>query len=298
MTPRYGPLPEQGCIEVRGTDAAAFLHGQLSRTVDTLDGTRAPLAGWHDAKGRLRALLRVLRMPDRWLLLAPRDVVPSTVTRLRMFVLRAKVDLAPSEDWQAAALLGPDDEWLDAHGIPRSTPLGGVVARAGLQWIRIGEQLWHAVGSGAALDAFAPALPRATADDAALAEIRLGIPAIGPALVERFVPQMLNLDLLDALSFDKGCFPGQEVIARVHHRGSVKRRMRRYSCSAAAAPSPGTAVLGEAGPAGEVVRAARAGTDAAIELLAVVDHAAVGGPLRVGGAKLREQPLPYVVPTD
>ena len=74
MTPRYGALPDQGCIEVRGADAAAFLHGQLSRTVDSLDASRAPLAGWHDAKGRVRALLRVVRLPDRWLLLAPRDV--------------------------------------------------------------------------------------------------------------------------------------------------------------------------------------------------------------------------------
>jgi folate-binding protein YgfZ len=298
MTPRYGPLPEQGCIEVRGADAGAFLHGQLSRAVDSLDGTRAPLAGWHDAKGRLRALVRVLRMPDRWLLLTPQSVVPSAATRLRMFVLRAKVELAASQDWQTAALTGADDSWLDAHDVPSSTPLGGVVARGNLQWIRIGEQLWHAVGSAASIESFAPSVPRASSDDAALAEIRLGIPSVDSALVERFVPQMLNLDLLDALSFDKGCYPGQEVIARVHHRGSVKRRMRRYACAAAAAPAPGTAVLGAGGDVGEVVRAARAGTEADIELLAVVDHAAVGGPLRVGDATLREQPLPYLVPND
>jgi folate-binding protein YgfZ len=298
MTPRYGPQPEQGCIEVRGADAAAFLQGQLSRTVDSLDGTRAPLAGWHDAKGRVRALARVLRLPDKWLLLAPQDVVPSTASRLRMFVLRANVELAPSENWRVATLIGADDTWLDAHGVASSTLLGGVVARGGVQWVRVGERLWHAIGSGAALDAFAPGLPLATGDDAALAEIRLGIPAIGAALVEHFVPQMLNLDLLDALSFDKGCYPGQEVIARVHHRGSVKRRMRRYACEAAAAPSPGTPVLGAGAAVGEVVRAARAGADTAIELLAVVDHAAAGGALHAGGAELRELPLPYVVPND
>ena len=140
-------------------------------------------------------------------------------------------------------------------------------------------------------------MPRAPADEAALAEIELGIPAIGLPLVEHFVPQMLNLDLLDALSFDKGCYPGQEVIARVHHLGSVKRRMRRYACSSAAAPSAGTAVLDGAGTAaGEVVRSAGAAETA--ELLAVVDQAAARGVLKVDGAGLRELPLPYAVPRD
>jgi folate-binding protein YgfZ len=297
MTPSYGPQPELGCIEVRGADAGAFLHGQLSRTVDSLDGTHAPLAGWHDAKGRLRALLRVLRLQDRWLLIGPRDVLSSTTSRLRMFVLRAKVELAPSDEWHVAALVGADETWLEAHGLTGGRTPGSVVARGELRWIRIGEGLWHVVGSGAAPPAFQPTLLRLQADEAALAEIRLGLPAIGAPLVEHFVPQMLNLDLLDALSFDKGCYPGQEVIARVHHRGAVKRRMRRYGCSGAAPPAPATPVLdGAGGAAGEIVRAARAGDG--IELLAVVEHAAAGGPLSANGTALHELPLPYAVPSD
>jgi folate-binding protein YgfZ len=215
-----------------------------------------------------------------------------------MFVLRAKVRIEPSDEWHAAALLGADDAWLAAHALPAGTPVGGVVTRGELHWIRIGDRLWHAIGPRGPVETFEPALPRARADEAALAEIELGIPAIGALLVEHFVPQMLNLDLLDALSFDKGCYPGQEVIARVHHLGSVKRRMRRYACSAAAAPAAGTAVLDGAGTAaGEVVRSAcAAGTGA--ELLAVVDQAAARGALTVEGAGLRELPLPYVVPRD
>jgi folate-binding protein YgfZ len=181
-----------------------------------------------------------------------------------------------------------------------STPPGGTTARGALRFIRIGGRLWQALGSSAELDAFEPDLPRVQEDEAALAEIRLGLPAIGAPLFERFVPQMVNLDLLDALSFDKGCFPGQEVIARVHHRGSAKRRMRRYACSAATPPAPATAVLGGDGTAvGEVVRAARAGdADDGVELLAVVEHAAAGGTLVVNGDALRELPLPYDVPGD
>jgi len=297
MTARYCLLPALGCIEVRGADGAAFLHGQLSRTVDSLDGTLAPLAGWHDARGRLRALLRVLRLADRWLLLTARDLVPSTASRLRMFVLRAKVELTASDDWHGAALVDADDAWLARHGLPSTAPPGSVTTRGALHWIRIGTDLWHAVGEHAAIDGFEPELPRAPAEEAALAEIRLGIPAIGAPLVERFVPQMLNLDRLDALSFDKGCYPGQEVIARVHHLGSVKRRMRRYACASSAPPSPGSAVEDGAGNAvGEVVRAAGAGTG--VELLAVVDNGAAGGVLRAGGIEMRELPLPYSVPND
>jgi hypothetical protein len=152
------------------------------------------------------------------------------------------------------------------------------------------------IGPHAAVDAFAPELPRAPESDALLAEIRLGLPAIGAPVVEHFVAQMLNLDVLDAVSFDKGCYPGQEVISRVHHLGSVKRRMRRYACGAQAPPAPGAAVMTADGQnVGEVVRAARADPDC--ELLAVVEHTAAGWALAVEGARLRELPLPYAVPT-
>jgi folate-binding protein YgfZ len=295
MTARYGLLPDLGCIEVRGADAAAFLHGQLSRALDTLDGTRAPLAGWHDAKGRLRALVRVLRLPDRFVLLTPRSVIPATMARLKMFVLRAKVELGAQGDCHVAALLDADDAWLAAHALPPGTPASGVVARGGVRFIRIGERLWHAVGESAALAEVAPGAQPASADDAALAEIALGIPEITTPLVERYVPQMLNLDLLDAVSFDKGCYPGQEVITRIRHRGSVKRRLRRFA-SAGEAPVPGTAVTGPDGAeVGDVLRSARA--DGGSELLAVVETAA-GGALQVAGSPLRELPLPYVLPPD
>jgi folate-binding protein YgfZ len=238
-----------------------------------------------------------LRLPDRWLLIGPREMLSPTANRLRMFVLRAKVELALSDEWHVAALVGADDAWLAAHALASATPPGGVHARGDLRWVRIGARLWYAVGPRAATSAFEPALPRINADEVALEEIRLGVPAIGASLTERFVPQMLNLDQLDALSFDKGCYPGQEVIARVHHRGAVKRRMRRYGASSATPAAPATPVVDGTGVGvGEVVRAARAGDGT--ELLAVVDHTAAGGALNVDGAPLRELPLPYVVPME
>src|SRR5262249_7017722 len=106
MTPRFCMLPGYALIDVRGSDASAFLQDQLSRTVESLDASLAPLAGWHDARGRVRALFRVLRLPDRWLLATARDTLETTLKRLQMFVLRADVKLRAAEDWSTAALLG------------------------------------------------------------------------------------------------------------------------------------------------------------------------------------------------
>jgi tRNA-modifying protein YgfZ len=209
-------------------------------------------------------------------------------------VLRAAVTIAPADDVSIAALLDADDAWLAAHGLASATPMNGVVARGGLACVRLGPALWHVIGQRAAVDGFAPELARSTEDGALLAEIRLGLPAVGAPLVEHFVAQMLNLDLLDAVSFDKGCYPGQEVIARVHHLGSVKRRMRRYACESTTPPAPGSPVAnGDGVEVGEVVRAARA--HAGAELLAVVD-ATASGAISIGRERLRELPLPYLVP--
>ena len=294
MTPRYAPLPHLGCIEVRGPAAAAFLHAQLSRALDPPEPGKAPLAAWHDARGRVRALFRVVRLAERWLLFTERDVLESTLARLRMFVLRAAVTLNATDDWRLAAVVGADDTWLAAQGVPAPSGTETLVTVGALHWIHSGEGLWHAIGAAQALDACTRSLERVQPELAALAEIRLGIPTISPPLVEKFVPQMLNLDLLGAVAFDKGCYPGQEVIARVRNLGSVKRRMRRYAAASSAVPASGREVVNAEGIAvGEVVRAAPG-----VELLAVVDHAAADGAFFCAGAPLRELPLPYAIPRD
>jgi folate-binding protein YgfZ len=164
-----------------------------------------------------------------------------------------------------------------------------------LAFIRVGPSYWQALGTAEALASLTAGMSAASATEAALAEVRLGIPAITSALAERFVAQMLNLDELDAVSFDKGCYPGQEVIARVHNLGGVKRRARRYG-SPAAPPTIGAAVLAAGAQVGEVVRSAPARSGC--ELLAVVEHAAAGSALTCDGAPLAELPLPFALPRD
>ena len=292
----YAALGTRACIEVRGADAAAFLHGQLSHAVIGLDAADAPLAGWADARGRIRALFRVLKLPERWLLVTPRDGADALVKKLRMFVLRSKVEVALAGDVAVAALLGDASSVLARHGSAAEIALNRMICRDELCFVRVGERYWQAFGTQPALRPLAASLAEATEAAAALAEIELGIPEISPQTTERFVAQMLNLDELGAISFDKGCYPGQEIIARVHNLGGVKRRARRYSLRATP-PAPGTPVLAESSQeVGEVVRAAPTATGS--EILAVLDHAAASTHLTCGGAPLTEQPLPFEVPRD
>lgn len=295
MALQHAALHDWACLEVRGADAAAFLHGQLSRTVLELDPTLAPLAGWADARGRVRALVRVVRAPERWLLVTPRDGADALAPKLRSFVLRSKVVIEHPADLAVTALLGDAAAWLERHGIDADTPPNRTVRHGALHLVRIGVSYWQALGPAAALAGLVADLEPTTEDAAALAEIGLGLPAVTSAVAERYVAQVLNLDELGAVSFDKGCYPGQEIIARVHNLGGVKRRARRYAAPIAP-PAVGTPVLGPAGAVGEVIRSAAAA--AGCELLAVVEHASAHEPLTCGGARLSELALPFAVPRD
>ncbi len=264
-----------GLISVTGRDAETFLHAQLSRRIKGLEPDHAPLAGWHDARGRLRAVFRVLRTDQGFMLLTDADGVEAALRGLRLFVLRADVTLANAgaasadENWQVITITGSG---LPARLAPATRP--GNVRRLGdVYAIRLGADLVAVAGPVNAIDDWlkTAGLPAADIDDTSvsLAEIRLALPALPSALSGRFLPQMLNLDRMDAISFDKGCFPGQEIITRTHHLGQVKRRMALFSADTAETPAPGTEVVDDHGAvAGEVVRAARVGEH--VELLAVV----------------------------
>src|SRR6185295_17417662 len=206
MALRHAALLDTACLEARGADAAAFLHAQLSRAVADLDPQLAPLSAWADPRGRVRALVRVCRLPERWLLVTPRDGVDDLLKKLRMFVLRSKVTLTLADDVRISALLGDDDEWLTARGVRAAdaTP-NRLVRRDDVTFVNVGPSYWQVLGAPAALVSLTAGLSHASAAEAARAEIALGIPAITPTLAEHFVAQMLNLDELGAVSFDKGC---------------------------------------------------------------------------------------------
>lgn len=294
MTAHYTALTDSVCIEARGADAGSFLHGQLSRAVADLPGTLAPLAAWLDARGRVRALVRLHRLEDRWLLVTPHDGADALVTKLRMFVLRSAVTLGVAADVAVGAVVGATPAWLGAQGLPASAERDHTLARGELRLTRVGADYWQVLGPPAALEALAEPLPPASLAAAAAAEIALGIPLVTTATRDRFVAQMLNLDALGAVAFDKGCYPGQEIVARVHNLGGVKRRVRRYAGPGDIAV--GTSVTANGAAVGEVVRCATAA--AGTEILALVDNAVAATTLEAEGAPLRELPLPFRVPSD
>lgn len=273
-------LPWAACIAVRGDEAADFLRRQLTQNPPP-DDTCFTLAAWNDARGRVRAVFRVLQHGAGLVLIAERDGVEALLAKLRMFVLRAKVEFLPLEDFAVAAVLG-GDIWLREHGVALPDAPFSAALDDGISWLRVDSGVVHAVATRSRLADLIDRLPAVSADNAELAEIRLGWPRIGAALGERFVPQMLNLDRLGGVSFDKGCYPGQEVVARLHHLGQVKRRLHRFAAAEGVPPAPGAELVdGDGAPSGDVVRVARAGSG--YELLAVTPLGAAERPLFVSG---------------
>jgi folate-binding protein YgfZ len=212
-------LNRYGLLAVTGADAREFLHAQLTNDIAKLAPDRSALAGWCTAKGRLLATMLVIPSPDGFLLQLARDLAPAVAKRLSMFVLRSKVKIADESDaWVQFGV------W---KGLPAVSWEGGTVSVpvGSLRHLRIGREL--------ALQC------SRTEEDWTLEEIRSGRPWISAATQDQFVPQMVNLEQVGGVDFQKGCYPGQEIVARAQYRGEVKRRMVRVQAPAGSALKPG-----------------------------------------------------------
>lgn len=291
-------LDRWGLIRAEGADAAAFLQGQLTNDVAALDPARARLAGYCSPKGRLLATFVVWRTADDALMMAcSADVLAPTLKRLSMYVLRAKCRLSDVSDrWRLVGLAGRaatavgDVAW--ARGEQRGATLirlpdAECVARA----------LWIA-----SPDADPPELPALAPATWRWLEVCSGVPTIVAATVDRFVPQMVNLELVGGVDFRKGCYPGQEVVARSQYRGTLKRRSLLYDT--AGQPRPGDEVYHSADPgqpAGMVVDAAPSPAGGSTALVEVKIAALPEGSLHLrssGGPMLSRRAMPYAVPLD
>jgi hypothetical protein len=294
---RLAPLPDTAAIIVTGTDAASFLDDQLSRDLPAADSSEAPLAGWHTANGRIQGLFRVVRAENAWLLLTHRSAASEIAAALRRFVLRSKVDISAADgEYASALLLGRCDAALTGSGLRVDSRAGTWARAGGIYFIALGAGCVQLVGAAAALRELGGGIAAAPAETAELAQIRLGLPELRSELKGQFIPQMLNLDLLGGIAYDKGCYPGQEIIARTKNLGTVKRRMLRFSGSRdGPAPEVGAALLDPRGESvGTVVRCAPA--EGGFEILAVTRLDAADKPLRCAGraeALLRRETLPY-----
>ncbi len=296
--PTVCPLTELGLVEVAGADAETFLNAQLSRNVETGPSARATLAGWHDARGRVLALTWVLRTGPCWLLLINGADTESLIRRMKLFVLRDDVRLRnATADWDVAASVGsarslPAPPFTEPGQQPGDTATGG----DGTRTIRIGPRISYVLAPRGGLRTVQDGFMKGSAESAAAEEILLGLVNLVPGVAGRFTAHMLNLDRLGAVSFDKGCYPGQEIVARTQNLGAVKRRGFLFSGTLRQTPAIGTRLLDTGGDSvGEVVRAAAVG-ETEVNLLAVVRVDAAAGVLACAtdtSAPLTRLPLPW-----
>ena len=299
-------LADWGLIRAQGTDATAFLQGQLTQDVASLGTHQARLAGYCSAKGRLIASFVVWRVDSETIFLAcSADLLTSTLKRLSMFVLRAKCKLADvSADTALYGLAGA----AAAAGLGAAAPAAPWgVAPTGPQAEGQAIRLPDALGQPRYLLAqpalaTAPALPALAPEAWAWLEVHSGVARIVAATTEQFVPQMVNWEVVGGVNFQKGCYPGQEVVARSQYRSTLKRRtMLFHSAAALAAGQPVFHSADPGQPAGQVVLAAPqpgAGHSALVEVKLA---ALAAGSLHAGaadGALLQRQALPYDFPAD
>ena len=309
------PFDALGVLRARGPDTLSFLQGQLSNDLTRLGADRSLLAGYHNPQGRVIALLRVLQLaPEDLLAVLPRELVPTVIARLSKFVLRAKVKLVDeSQAWRISGLLAGVEEDA-AVGAVQPAAVGNLAAAlpaaldsvahgADAVAVRVARQpsrwLLLTSASGAPLPDAGVAAPAEIWQRVAIAA---GEPQVFAATSEEFVAQMLNLDAVGAIAFDKGCYTGQEVIARAHYRGRVKRRMQRFVASVPQALKPGDAGTLTDGRGFKVVDAVQR-PDGRCEFLAVAplieDESAPAISATSSGERLAAEtlPLPYPLPS-
>jgi hypothetical protein len=304
-------LSQRALIAVRGADAEKYLQGQLTNDILAVTEARSQLSAHCSPKGRALACYRIFRREDTIYLALPETLLEASLERLRKYVLMSKVSLEVETELVQigyASAKGVHHLRDAVHAIPEE--INDVTHSDGLIVIRIPgpHPRFEVLGTAAAvkalwtkLDVHAAAVGTAPW---ALLDILAGIPDLQPETVDAFVPQMINLDVLGGISFNKGCYTGQEIVARTHYLGKLKRRMYRLHCPVDSPPTPATSIYNTAQrsdeSAGSVV-AAQAAPEGGVTLLAVLQiEATIQGELRLGsgdGPLCSLQPLPYSLET-
>lgn len=258
-------VEDRGVLAVSGSEAATFLHSQFSSDITALHPGNAVLTSYSDARGRVLATPYVLAETGQFLLLLPSERLGPIQQQLTKFKLRADVRIDDrSADYPCLGIAGPAaaSALEGTLGALPAEPWETLALPAGGTLVRMpgARPRWLACAPAEALTTLWNVLEGrvVTADSDAwqLLDIEAGVPEVFDATAEHFVAQMLNLDRLGAIDFHKGCYPGQEVVARTHYLGRIKRRMHVLRSESGKAPAPGDTVYGDGQSAGEVVTAA------------------------------------------
>lgn len=295
------PLPQLGVIRVEGPDAASFLHNQLTQDFALLGLSEARLAAFCSAKGRMQAsFIGFKRSHEEILLVCSRDLLAAVLKRLSMFVLRAKARLSDASDTYrmcglagtaltsiAPAIARPwSKQDLDAASLIHLYPADGV-ARA----------LWVAPA-----DTPLPDADPLSAERWQLGEVQSGVATVSAAVAEAFVPQMLNYESIGGVNFKKGCYPGQEVVARSQFRGVLKRRALLAHCASNMSPGQEIYAQDDPGqPCATVVQAAPRPSGGWDAIVSGQVNALQSGALHLGaadGPSIQVRAMPYPLLDD
>ncbi len=289
---KLDPLGSWSAIRVSGDDRVSFLQGQLTRDIRKVTPQAPALTGWANNKGRLLCTGWVINWANALWLLLPAERCAAVAQRLRMFILRSAVEIST-----------PDTPvWL-----AENTQVNTNDSSVSLCFYDDYSYVFFPLGSdapGLLLGQRPESGQPDTTGDASGTEcrwratlIRAGVPTIYDATTEYYVPQMVNLDLLNGISFDKGCYVGQEIVARTHNLGRIKRRMFAFSCRTGSAAHAGSEIYAGEDLAGTVVDGLAQGDSeyllAVVKLDKLADelhlHSPTGPALTVGE-------LPYLIP--
>lgn len=301
-------LSHYGLIAAYGQNTEAFLQGQFTNDISRVDLEHSQLNSYCTPKGRMLANFRVFKRDENWYLLLPFELVESTLNRLRMFVMRAKVTLEDADDALIRfGLNGPTATEL-LKTITGSIPeeVGTAVRHDDYTIIRVAgivprfeiygqldsmTKLWQSLDVNAA---------PVGANIWELLNIEAGIPVIVSKTSEAFVPQMANMELINGVDFKKGCYTGQEIVARMHYLGKLKRRMYRINFNTDQQPAPGDSLYAEqseGGSATGTIVSAQQQSDGSFDALAVIQITdAENQPLRLydaNGPVIKILGLPY-----
>jgi tRNA-modifying protein YgfZ len=297
-------LSHYGVIKVSGDDAATFLQAQLTNDITKLDDGQAQWNGWCSPKGRLLVVFLIVREGPHFLLLLPKTLQGAIQKRLGMFVLRAKVKIEDASTtlqrlglvWDGAAPASTIDNMPQTPMTSTEGALGRIV--------RISDRRALILGSAETLSQTWQQLrthfPLTGATSWDLAAIGEGVIEITPETQDAYVPQMANFELIGGVNFKKGCYPGQEIVARTQYRGILKRRMARVLFDASNAPLPNTAIYSPAfGDQAAGTIAMAVAHDNTVEALVVAQLEAISSDsLFLDAAftqKIRILDLPYAV---
>lgn len=299
-------LDHEGLLTVRGVDAAKFLQGQVTCNLNYLSASQSSLGARCTPKGRMLSSFRIVPVEDGYLLAMASELVESQLADLQKYAVFSKSKLTDeSAAWVRFGLSGGDAA-VNELGLQLDSTSDALTSTGQLLAVRLSDgraELWAPATEAEALQSrLATLLPQAPLNDWLLAQVRAGVGQVFGATRELFIPQMINLQALGGVSFKKGCYTGQEIVARMQYLGKLKRRLHRLCLPGTALPAVGVELFSpvHGSSVGEVVLAAQAGE--AIELLAVLQEDAVNdGRIHLGssdGPTLTLLDLPYQLDAD